>query len=297
MKFSTNLIRTKKVCFSFLIGMLFCLNSCRCSTNLEYDPRSASQTFDDATKKTEQGDFQGALRDYGIVLRSRSNANTYTNRAIVYTYLGNYDDAMADFDAAIKIDPNYFEIYLNRGTARASLQRDFKGAIADYDRAISINPTSSKAYNSRGAARRDSGDYVGAIKDLDQAIRIDPNNESAHFNRGNTYNDSGNASKAITDFNYLIKIKPSYLMAYIARSGSYEKLGDIQSAIADVDRVIQLNPKYIRAYYRRASIYASSGDRSQAISDYDRTISLAREQGDSETLQGASEAIKQLQSP
>ena len=63
--------------------------------------------------------------------------------------------------------------YLNRGIAKSELS-DHTAAIADYDRAISINPNYALAYNNRGNAKRDLGDPAAAIADYDRAISIVP---------------------------------------------------------------------------------------------------------------------------
>ena len=208
---SRSLTRTKKRLALTLISMLFCLNSCSCrfdEKGFTFDRRTLSDTFDDATNKAKQGDLKGALEDYSIILRSSPDAPTYVNRGLVYVYLGDYDAAMEDFNAASEIDPNNFEIYINRGSTRATLRGDLKGAISDFDQAIRINPKSARAYNSRCAARRDSGDYSGVIKDCSQAIQLDPNHVVAYYNRGNSYKDYNNIEAAIIDFSQAIKIDP-----------------------------------------------------------------------------------------
>ena len=129
---SRSLTRTKKRLALTLISMLFCLNSCSCrfdEKGFTFDRRTLSDTFDDATNKAKQGDLKGALEDYSIILRSSPDAPTYVNRGLVYVYLGDYDAAMEDFNAASEIDPNNFEIYINRGSTRATLRGDLKGAI------------------------------------------------------------------------------------------------------------------------------------------------------------------------
>ncbi|HPD33768.1 MAG TPA: tetratricopeptide repeat protein, partial [Candidatus Kapabacteria bacterium] len=45
---------------------------------------------------------------------------------------------------------------------------DYKGAIADYDKAIGINPNYSKAYKNRGIAKEKLGDKAGAQQDYEK---------------------------------------------------------------------------------------------------------------------------------
>ena len=48
------------------------------------------------------------------------------------------------------------------------------GAMADYDAAIKLDPEYPLAFNNRGAAFRDRGDYDRAIADYSEAIKLAP---------------------------------------------------------------------------------------------------------------------------
>ena len=76
-------------------------------------------------------------------------------------------------------------------TARAT-----SGArIADYDQAIKLDPNLAAAYFNRGLVHRRSGSADRAIADYDQAIKLNPNNVAAYNNRGIAYADSGKRSE------------------------------------------------------------------------------------------------------
>ena len=52
---------------------------------------------------------------------------------------------------------------------------DNRGAMADYNEAVRINPNYALAYDNRGNARRALGDNKGALADYNEAVRISPN--------------------------------------------------------------------------------------------------------------------------
>ncbi len=64
-----------------------------------------------------------------------------------------------------------------------SAKGDFDGAIADYDAALKIDPAFIEALNSRAMAWRAKGDRRKALADLDAALRFKPDFEAARANR------------------------------------------------------------------------------------------------------------------
>ena len=64
---------------------------------------------------------------------------------------GEFDLAIADYDAAISINPLFAEALVNRGVAWAR-KGDLDRAIADYDAALRISPRDAKAIRNRSLA-------------------------------------------------------------------------------------------------------------------------------------------------
>jgi tetratricopeptide (TPR) repeat protein len=60
-----------------------------------------------------------------------------------------------------------------RGNSKCK-KRDFDGALADYNRAIELRPDYAQAYNLRGAAKKAKGDLDGALADCNRAIELKP---------------------------------------------------------------------------------------------------------------------------
>jgi tetratricopeptide (TPR) repeat protein len=64
---------------------------------------------------------------------------------------GEFDRALVDYDAALRMDPLFIEAFVNRGVVWAR-KGDLDRAIADYDAALRLNPRDGKAIRNRSLA-------------------------------------------------------------------------------------------------------------------------------------------------
>ncbi len=120
-------------------------------------------------------------------------------------------------------------------------QGDLVRAIADYDRAIRTNPNFSQAYNDRGIARHDKGDYDGAIADYNRAIKLKPDFAQAYNNRGIAYHKKANDAQAIADYSKAIELNPRYAHAYYNRAIARHLTGAEADAQKDYLTAIRLD--------------------------------------------------------
>lgn len=117
-------------------------------------------------------------------------------------------------------------------------------AIAMYDEAIKLNPEFLMAYNNRGVAKTDIYDYEGAFEDYSKAISINPKFAMAYSNRGHVRMVHLNETKeAIDDFDKAIELNPRFANAYLNRGIAYCDLAMYEEAIEDLDMALEINPK------------------------------------------------------
>jgi tetratricopeptide (TPR) repeat protein len=235
---------------------------------------TADDFFIKGNEKASNKDYRGAIADYNQAIKINPNyANIYYNRGVTRYELGDKQGAIADYNQALKINPNLAEAYANRGVVRHDLG-DKQGAIADYTQALKINPNYADAYYNRGNAHKDLGDKQGAIADYTQALKINPNYAQAYYNRGIVRSELGDKQGAIADYTQAIKINPNYAQAYYNRGIVRDDLGDNQGAITDYNQALKINPNDADAYYNRGIARDDLGDKQGAIADYNQAIKI-----------------------
>jgi tetratricopeptide (TPR) repeat protein len=104
----------------------------------------------------------------------KTQAQALNNRSVLHYARGEYDAALADNTAALKLDDRMAEAIVNRGSIFL-VQHRAEAATANFDRALTFNPAHpEKVYFNRALAREDMGDLNGAYADYAQAAKLDP---------------------------------------------------------------------------------------------------------------------------
>lgn len=220
-------------------------------------------------KSLEEWREEPMIRAYALV-----------NRGDAEKVLGSAENAIAAYDAAIRLKPDFAAAYAKRGSVKYNLG-DPEASIKDYDAAIGMGLDYAAAYVNRGVAKRNLRDYNGAIKDYNTAIRLDSENVEAYLNRGNARSDLGNYEMAIEDYSSAIHLKPRGILlplAYVRRAGAKSDSRDNNGAIKDYDEAVRLKPNspgiLTVAYLNRGLVKFDLGDTERAIEDYDEVIRL-----------------------
>ncbi len=125
---------------------------------------------DDFSRNSDSCDE--ALKSQAMTARDR--IATYVNRGVVLNRAGDLEHALADFDRAIAADGELAEAYLNRGNTYY-LMRRYDDAIADYEAALRYDLTKSHvAWYNIGLAQEAKKDAVKAREAYRMALEINP---------------------------------------------------------------------------------------------------------------------------
>ena len=90
----------------------------------------------------------------------------------------------------------------------------YNEALAEFQKAIALNPSYEKARYGIGLVYLHSGRYTDAVNAFEKLIKSDPNYKEAHHGLGLAYFKSGNDNKATAAANAALRIDPSYRPAH-----------------------------------------------------------------------------------
>jgi tetratricopeptide (TPR) repeat protein len=182
-------------------------------------------------------------------------------------------DSFSLWSDVIEKNPSVTVAFYNRGVAKYNLG-DYQEAIDDYDKAVELNPYYAEAYNNRGESKEKLMDYQGAVKDFDKAIGADSDFVDAYLNRARLKAQLKDYRGALTDFDQIIQKKPGCVDAYLDRATIRSRLREYEEAIEDLNTVIKLNPTRAKAYNNRGIARAILKDYRGALEDFNKAIEL-----------------------
>ena len=129
----------------------------------------------------EGGKAEKALSAYDTAIRLQPDyAEVYNNRGNIKNALGSRDATLDDYNEAICINPHFAEAYYNRAVQKI-LCEEFDAAIVDFTEAIRLNSDCAEAYAHRGGAKAELGNIDEARSDLQTALGLTEQQENPDF--------------------------------------------------------------------------------------------------------------------
>ncbi|MEG4858311.1 CHAT domain-containing protein [Microcoleus sp. K1-B6] len=162
--------------------------------------------------------------------------------------------------------------YNNRGLELAKLGQ-YEEAIAAYDKALEIDPEFHCAWNRKGITLNYWGRYSEAIAAFNECLKIQPEFHSAWNGKGNALNHLERYSEALKVFNKCLKIQPNFHWAWVGKGIALNHLRCYSEAIVSFDKALELTGDQLwRAWDYRGLAFLYSGRYSEAIQNWDEGL-------------------------
>jgi len=158
-----------------------------------------------------------------------------------------YNQELDYYQKAIDIAPNYYEAYTNRAITYNKMLQWNKG-ISDCNKAIELDPNNASAYNLRAWTYNTGfGDYVKAREDALKAIALDSDYYEAYNQLSVAYILQGQYDKAIEAANAGITINPDYCWCYEDLGWAYMSLQQYDNAKPYILKASEFNETRAKA--------------------------------------------------
>lgn len=166
-----------------------------------------------------------------------TTADGWSRRGHNFLETGRMDEAIADFDKAIKLDPDHALAWANRGVALAWKKQN-EQALDSLDKAAAMNPRLAYVFHGRALVLRNQGDIGGAVAALGRAIDLLENNLWAMGTRAGFLLGQREYARAIADADAILAIQPDHQFAQNIRWRAQAGSGDLKAALATIDTAI-----------------------------------------------------------
>jgi tetratricopeptide (TPR) repeat protein len=139
-------------------------------------PTFAAAHYNLGTLFQRQNELNRALPEYQLAIKYASDvreaAQTRNNLGVLFNQLGRKDEAMAEFTAAIALNPYEQNSFIGRGLIERN-EGNLEAALQDFSRAAQIAP-SSLAFYWEGRVLEDKGQMTAAAEAYRSVLKLSP---------------------------------------------------------------------------------------------------------------------------
>ncbi len=173
------------------------------------NPQNADFLLDKADFLSQSQMPQKALEAYDAAIDLDPNFYAaWLGKAQALLYLGEYDVALTAINEAIRISPKSYLAWQVLGNIYQQKNNNLTEAIAAYERAIEINPNYASLWRNLGVVLREQGKYNRAIESLTKASAINPQDSDNWLDLAITLNAAGKDEQALAALDRALEVKP-----------------------------------------------------------------------------------------
>lgn len=119
---------------------------------------------------------------------------------------GNVEEAITEFRAALRLEPDSATAHRNLGAALASPEE----ALDHLRRSVQLDPNNGQARYDLATALLETREYEDAADQFRAALQLMPNSVKAHNNLGVTLASQGKLDEAIDQFQQALALEPAF---------------------------------------------------------------------------------------
>jgi Flp pilus assembly protein TadD len=225
--------------------------------------------LDEAQRDIDKSDFAAAVEPLQKVIKEEPNvAYPHFQLAYVFTALQRGDEARAEYERVIAIDPKMAAAYLNLGILL--IDKDPAAAVAPLKRAVELSPTESRPRVLLGVALERSQDLPGAAESFASARRLDPRDIDAAERLGTLYMNMKRPADAEPQFRAVLETDPKNKTALLGLAKSLDAQNKPEAAAA-YENYSAVEPSDETVRSRRLHSLIAQDKYDDALAELDRT--------------------------
>ncbi|NLG80060.1 MAG: tetratricopeptide repeat protein [Firmicutes bacterium] len=154
---------------------------------------------------------------------ARGNAEERVRKGCELLGKGRLDDAQAEFEAAVALDPENAQAHNKLGVVLAH-----KGKLDEarmrFEKALALDPRCAAAMSNLGNIYKEKNMLDRAVEFYKMALSVDPDHATAHHNLGVVYRQMGMIDRAVSHFKQAHRLELRALSSEsraAARAGRY----------------------------------------------------------------------------
>jgi len=138
---------------------------------------------------------------------TKDNFIAHNNLGVEFLTQNRQAEALANFQEAARIKPDWADIHNNLGIALCQTDNPEK-ALVEYFKAVQLNPNLSLAHNNFGKVLAQLGCFQQAMNQLNEAARLDPADPWPHLEMANALLKQGRDAEAIGQLRETLRLDP-----------------------------------------------------------------------------------------
>jgi tetratricopeptide (TPR) repeat protein len=237
---------------------------------IELNSHSIDSWYNKGLALSNLGQYDKAIQCYDKVIEIDPDyVPVWNSKGNAFDHLGKFHESIKSYDRVLEKDPQNIIALYNKGLAFSNL-RKFEEAIKCYDRVLEKDTKNIDALNAKGYALL----RVGKNEAFDTVIEIDPHNTEALIIKGYILERIGKYSEAEQYYN---RIKEEYLNEINIMNENainYQKSNKYDEAIICYDRIISIDANNSNAWLKKGHLFYNLNNFNNAIEGYDRVIGL-----------------------